>query len=127
MTRIANCSCGKLSVTLSGEPYLVGVCNCLECQKRTGSIFGVNSFWDDDSVLSISGEHKRFERCSDSGRRVDCHFCPGCGSTVFWHAEGLPGKTGVAVGCFADPAFPAPTLASWCASKHHWVQHPANI
>jgi len=37
-------------------------------------------------------------------------FCPVCGSTVYWTGEGFPGYVAVAIGAFADPAFPAPTI-----------------
>jgi hypothetical protein len=37
--RIASCSCGQLHLTCTGEPGRVSMCHCLECQKRTGSVF----------------------------------------------------------------------------------------
>ena len=33
---------------------------------------------------------------------------------------------GVAVGCFTDPAFPAPTMAAWCKSRLDWVRFPGH-
>ena len=36
------------------------------------------------------------------------HFCPECGSTLFWEPERMPPLIGVAVGAFADPSFPQP-------------------
>ena len=41
------------------------------------------------------------------------HFCPTCGSTVYWEGEGFPGYVAVAIGNFADPNFPGPTIAVW--------------
>jgi hypothetical protein len=52
------------------------------------------------------------------------HFCPTCGSTVFWENAGFPGLVSVAIGNFADPSFPAPTLAVWEESRHQWVTLP---
>ena len=34
MTRIAHCCCGSLQAEANGEPVLVHVCNCTECQRR---------------------------------------------------------------------------------------------
>jgi hypothetical protein len=63
----------------------------------------------------------RDTRQADSGFRVTFHFCPGCGSTVFWKAERLPDATAVAAGAFADPAFPKPANAVYLESRHSWV------
>lgn len=50
------------------------------------------------------------------------HFCPICGSTVYWRAEASPSVIGIAVGAFADPSFPVPTLSVFEETKHGWVQ-----
>jgi hypothetical protein len=52
---------------------------------------------------------------------VTFHFCPDCGSTVFWKPERLPDLTAVAAGAFADPAFPKPTNAVYLETRHSWV------
>jgi hypothetical protein len=63
---------------------------------------------------------------SDDGTRVVFRFCPSCGSTVYWEAEARPGLIAVAVGCFADPGFPAPLNSVWESRRHHWVELPAD-
>jgi hypothetical protein len=62
------------------------------------------------------------QRVADSGNTVTFQFCPVCGSTVYWEAQGFPGLIAVAVGSFADPAFPAPahSVCEW--RRHHWVK-----
>ena len=52
------------------------------------------------------------------------HFCPTCGSTVYWENDGFPGYVTVAIGNFADPNFPAPTIAVWEETRHPWVFLP---
>ena len=42
-TRHAACSCGQLRLTVEGEPVRVSICHCLACQRRTGSVFGVQA------------------------------------------------------------------------------------
>ena len=64
---------------------------------------------------------KAYTRQSDSGFPVTFHFCPDCGSTVFWEPQRTPGKIAVAVGAFADPAFPAPTKAVHAEHRHAWL------
>jgi len=43
---------------------------------------------------------------------------------VYWENEGFPGYVIVAIGNFADPNFPAPTIAVWEESRHPWVSLP---
>lgn len=126
MERTATCACGQLSIRVSGEPRLVAACSCIQCQKRTGSAFGVSSYFRDRQVLEITGDSLQASRRADSGLNITGHFCPDCGSTVYWQGEFLKGHTGIAVGCFADPDFPAPTATVWNATRHHWVEFPAH-
>lgn len=121
--RLATCACEKLRIRVSGDPEIVAACNCLECQKRTGSLFGVVAFFDDERVIEIVGESSCYQRSSDSGRSVRIHFCPNCGSSVFWKVEFRKG-TGIAVGCFADPDFARPQAVAWTATQHRWLAFP---
>jgi len=118
MTRIAHCCCGSLRAEATGEPALVAACHCMECQRRTGSPFGV--YFPKEQVRT-EGPNKVYDRGSDSGRKVEFHFCPDCGSTVFWYADFSLDLIGIAFGAFADPSMPWPTLSAWEATGHSWV------
>jgi hypothetical protein len=120
MTHRASCSCGRLALTCEGPPARVSVCHCLACQRRTGSAFGAQARFAADRV-SVSGEAARFVREADSGARVTFSFCPACGATVCWSLEALPGFVSVAVGAFADPGFPAPSVSIYEARRHPWA------
>jgi hypothetical protein len=121
MPRTASCACGNLRVTCAGEPTKVSLCHCLACQRRTGSTYGIAAFFSRDDV-GIDGPSKCYTRESDSGFPVTFHFCPDCGSTVFWEPQRKPGAIAIAVGSFADPAFPAPAQAVYAEHRHLWVQ-----
>src|SRR3954470_7195659 len=101
----AACSCGQLHVLLAEEPYLVSSCHCLACQRRTGALFGANSFFK-KAQSTVQGESQSFRRQAESGNWLDFRFCPRCGSTVFWYPESAPETICIATGTFADPAFP---------------------
>jgi len=119
-SRLATCACGQLRVECSGEPVLVSLCHCLACQQRTGSAFGVAAFFPREGV-EINGETTRYERSSDNGFAVTFHFCPRCGSTVLWEPSRKPDVIAVAVGCFGDRTFPAPTKEVYVERRHHWL------
>jgi hypothetical protein len=124
--RHATCACGQLRLTCEGEPVRVSVCHCLECQRRTGSAFGVQAWFRRGGVTKIEGRATQFSRVADSGRRVDFRFCPACGSTVYWEAEAVPDLIPVAVGAFADPKFPPPEISVWERRRHPWSIVPAD-
>jgi hypothetical protein len=120
MTRIAHCCCGSLRAEVAGEPTLSGVCHCTECQRRTGSAFGVGTYFPKEAVR-LEGPSRAYQRGSDSGRKIESHFCPECGSTVFWYSENFPDLIGIAFGAFADPSMPWPMVSVWEATQHPWI------
>jgi hypothetical protein len=126
MNRKAKCSCGQLSIQVLGDPKLVLTCNCFKCQKRTGSIFGVGSYFDLSQIVSVDGQKQIFEDFSETEKYIKRSFCPTCGSTVFWDAEFKPNHIGIAVGCFEDPDFPEPILSAWTKTKHKWMIYPSH-
>jgi len=124
--RTATCSCGQLSVACEGEPVRISMCHCLACQKRTGSIFGVQARFPRGQV-KIEGRHIAYERVADSGNRVTTHFCPDWGSTVFWELEVAPDLIAVAVGAFGDPGFPDPKFSVFESMRHRWALNPGAV
>jgi Uncharacterized conserved protein len=120
-TRRAQCACGQLAVLCRGKPVKVSVCHCTACQRRTGAPFGVAAFFADEA-LSFTGDAGIYARTADNGHDVVHHFCPRCGSTVFWKPSRMPGLTAVATGAFADPAFDAPIQQVFVSSRHLWLE-----
>ncbi len=120
MERTAACACGQLSVDCKTEPTRVSLCHCLACQKRTGSTYGIAAFFRREDVKS-KGRAQQYTRQSDSGYEVTFHFCPECGSTVFWEPHRKADIIAVAVGAYADPTFPAPSQAFYEKHRHPWV------
>jgi hypothetical protein len=53
------------------------------------------------------------------------HFCPKCGTTLFWYVSTLPDLVGVAGGCFGDPGLPEPSASYSHAKKYPWLTLPA--
>ena len=82
MTRTAHCACGALRVEVSADPAVVGVCHCGECQRRTGSVFGVGAYFKREHIRT-QGPSKIYVRDGQEGRKLRMHFCPTCGTTVF--------------------------------------------
>jgi hypothetical protein len=126
-SRTAGCHCGQLRLSCEGDPKKISMCHCLDCQRRTGSAFSVAVFYERGQVQVESGSSSRFERPSASGFPVTFHFCGHCGSNVYWEPARLPELIGVAIGAFADPAFPCPEQSVWTKDKHGWFDLPEGM
>ena len=109
MIRIAHCCCGSLRAEATGKPAMVAACHCTECQRRTGSPFGVSTYFPKEQVRT-EGPSKVYVRGSGSGRKIKIHFCPDCGTSVFWYAEWRPDLIGIAFGTFAEVDAPADAI-----------------
>jgi hypothetical protein len=127
-TREAACHCGQLRVEVTGDPFSVSICNCLACQRRTGSAFGMQAGFKADQV-QITGRFNDYTRISDEADRQahDFHFCPDCGSQVFYTQPDDPDLVVVSVGSFADPSFPPPTMSGYDSRRHSWIQLPDSV
>lgn len=119
-SRVASCSCGQLRVTCEGEPVRISICHCLECQKRTGSVFATQARFPREAV-AIEGRTTQWARVGDSGGSATFHSCPVCASTVYWEARDAPEIIYVAVGMFADPSFPPPRISVYEERRHPWA------
>ena len=126
--RAATCHCGQLRVATTGEPFVVSVCHCLACQRRTGSAFGMQAGFRAEQV-EVIGRYSGFSRISDEADRREhvFHFCPDCGSQVFQSEPDEPDLVVVSVGSFADPSFPPPTESGYDDRRHPWVGLPESI
>ena len=126
MSHEARCSCGELRVICEGAPVRVSMCHCLACQRRTGSVFGVQSRWRTDQVATF-GTPREFTRIGDSGKPVTFSFCGTCGTTLWWRLARDEGLIAVAVGGFADPSFPPPKVVVYEECMHPWTAMPALV
>ena len=122
-TRRATCSCGQLNLTIQGEPARISICHCLECQRRTGAVISNQARFRREQI-TFGGKSTAWTRAADSGNALTFHFCPTCGSTVYWEGQGFADYVAIAIGAFADPSFPPPTISVWEESRHPWLTLP---
>ncbi len=114
--------CGQLFIRCRGEPAIVANCHCFKCQQRTGSVSSNAAFYRRADIIETGGQSTKFSRTGDRGYSVTNHFCPVCGSTVYWEREMPADWIGISVGSFADPTFPSragrsgrkTNIIGWC-------------
>lgn len=126
LSRTASCYCGQLSIRVHGEPRGIGICHCLACQRRTGSVFSALAGFS--APYEVTGSATEFVRAGEQGANFRFHFCPVCGSTVFHTEVGQEQKrVAVAVGAFADSKFPPPQVSVYDCRRHAWVRLPEGV
>lgn len=131
-TRTARCACGRVAVTVEGEPGQVYVCHCDFCQRRSGNVFIASATFAEDQVVSIVGETRCYNGLDIDGvgavatpGGINYHFCAVCGSSIYFDMTYPP--TGerfykIALGNFVDAVFPTPTAEFFTKFRHPWVQ-----
>jgi hypothetical protein len=102
--RHAACNCGQLHLTIEGEPSRISMCHCLECQRRTGAVISNQARFRREQV-TFAGKATAWTRTAESGNALTFHFCPTCGSTVYWEAKAFLGTS-------PSPSAPSPTQIS---------------
>ncbi|MHC4551912.1 MAG: GFA family protein [Planctomycetota bacterium] len=136
-TRKASCRCGQLSVTYKGpDPERRTLCHCNSCQMRTGTAFSIQGRFLRENA-TIEGKSTEWKFPNDKGPKVtyrSCdsggatsHFCPVCGTTVYWDIDVAPDIIGIAIGTFTDPTFPAPVISGFEAYGHPWSMKAADL
>jgi hypothetical protein len=130
-TRTARCACGRVEVTVEGEPGHVYVCHCDFCQRRSGSVFIASASFPEDQVISITGETRCYNGLEVDGvgavgipGGINYRFCAVCGSSIYFDMVYPPiGQRFfiIALGSFVDAVFPAPTTEFFTNFRHPWV------
>jgi hypothetical protein len=59
-TRTARCACGRVALTVEGEPQLVYVCHCEFCQRRSGNVFIASAQFVEEQMVAITGDTTRY-------------------------------------------------------------------
>jgi len=124
VSRTASCVCGQLSITV-GETTGTGICHCLNCQRRTGSVFATLAGFP--PPWTVTGIATEYVHAGDQGSKARFRFCPVCGTNLFHTPEGGADIVLVAVGGFADPTFPPPQDSVYTSRRHAWVTLPAGL
>jgi hypothetical protein len=129
-TRTARCACGRVEVTVEGEPGAVYVCHCDFCQRRSGNVFIASASFREDQVISITGETRCYNglEVDDDGAvgipgGINYRFCAVCGSSTYF--DMIYPEVGrfftIALGAFVDAVFPTPTVEYFTMYRHPWV------
>ncbi len=120
-TREGGCQCGYIRYRLEGRPSGLSVCHCKDCQRQSGSAFGLSLAVAIDDFHLETGSLRSFNVLCDSGRTKQCAFCPECGTRIY-HQTGS--AMSIKAGTLDDTTALHPDAHYWTARKQSWFDLP---
>lgn len=113
------CACGNFRYEFNGELAMAVHCHCRDCQRSSGTgsaaVFAANR-----SDYKSTGTTNSYKFSGDSGKIVERHFCPNCGSPLFSYAEVLPELIFARIASLDEPSHIKPTMHIYCDSSQVW-------
>ena len=120
------CQCGQVRYEITAEPLRTTGCHCLECQKQSGSAFGL-ALHVRPGDMRVKGRVKSHTRIADSGKPMTGVFCPDCGVRLY----NIPGVEHdlwlVKPGTLDDTSRVRPERLVWTRRKQPWVRIPDGV
>ena len=120
------CQCRSVRYEIRAEPITVYACHCTECQRQSGSAFGLSMVVPRESVVITAGKPKEWLRTHESGRIVSCMFCDNCGSRLYHNPKSNEAVTIVKYGTLDGAADFPPVGHIWTRSAQKWFPLPAD-
>lgn len=124
ISRPGGCLCGAIRYRLTGDPVTFYACHCSDCQRQTGSAFGLSMIVRREDVVLEQGEPQRFEIPMPDGRIKRGRFCAACATRIWGEPVALPDLYVLRPGTLDDPGAFEPVGHIWTRSALGWVPIP---
>lgn len=110
------CQCGAVRYQVTVEPLTLYRCHCTDCQKQSGSAFGLSMVVPIEGFVIVQGAPNSFQKIAESGNPSTCHYCPSCGTRLYHQRDANPGVCVVKPGTLDDTSWLAPIGNMWTRS-----------
>jgi hypothetical protein len=122
MSRIysGGCACGAIRYRAAHEPIFQNHCQCLDCQKRSGTGHGSYLTFAERHKVEVSGEAAVWNVVADSGNEKSHAFCPTCGTPVYLIFSAMPDLIAFHTASLDDPGMFGPQAVTYGQRGHAW-------
>ena len=118
MAIMGGCHCGAIRYAAEGEALTHALCHCTDCRRHAGAPMVGWTMYRLEAVKVTKGAAKIYASSAD-GRR---HFCPDCGTGLFYTNEKmLPGIIDVQSATYDDPDAVPPRAHIQVADRIGWM------
>jgi hypothetical protein len=117
------CQCRAVRYRYEGVILNVFVCHCAECQKQSGSAFGMALSLQEGGLRRISGDLRQWVRRLPSEQDMLCEFCAQCGTRVYHTSDSnrAAGTLSIKPGTLDDTSWLKPFAHLWTDRAQRWV------
>lgn len=113
------CQCGAIRYEAEGDPAMVTLCHCADCQHFSGSPWRASIPVSRES-LKFTGKPAVYIKTADSGRQRAQGFCGTCGSSLYATTPGDDAVYNMRLGNVDQRADLPPQKQIWCESALPW-------
>lgn len=121
------CLCGATQYRVSDEPIMVYACHCTDCQKRSGSSFGL-SVWVNRAAIEVTkGLPEARTTTSEEGRVQHIRQCEQCYTRLWTEPPKRPAVGILRGGTLDDTSWLQPVAHIWTRSAQPWFVFPEGV
>lgn len=118
------CQCGSVRYRVDGKVHRLNICHCLDCQKQSGSAFGMSLVIEPAAFHLEFGALKEFVTTTASGREKTCAFCAECGVRIYNRTSQL---MSIKAGTLDDTSWIQPDAHYWTKRQQPWLALPDDV
>lgn len=119
MAITGGCHCGAIRYQVEGEAIVHALCHCSDCRRSAGAPMVGWTMYPATALKVTKGTAKIY-KSSEHGRR---HFCPECGTGLFYFNEQmLPGIVDIQSATYDDPNAIPPQAHIQVAERIGWME-----
>lgn len=115
------CFCGQITYTAEVNLEQVVICHCTDCQRHSGTAYGVIAGVVDEQFDLLTGELKFIDKIAASGAKRVLSICPNCGTRMYAKPADGPGYFGLRAGTIDQRDQLVPKMQLWCQSAQSWA------
>ncbi len=120
------CLCGAVRYRLADEGLTFYACHCTDCQRQTGSAFGLSMIVARSAFSVLRGEPQGYDVPLPDGRRWRGKFCATCATRLWSEPLKFPQALTLRPGSLDDTTWLRPIGHIWTRSAQPWVSIPAD-
>jgi hypothetical protein len=123
----AKCLCGAVQFRVTEEPLTLYACHCTDCQKRSGSAFGL-SMWVPRAAIEVTAGETALQVLKGAdGRGRPGRMCAQCGARLWSEPEKRATLAVVRAGTLDDTSWLRPIAHIWTRSAQPWFALPEGV
>jgi hypothetical protein len=120
------CPCKAVRFSIEAVPLLVYVCHCTDCQRRSGSAFGLSMLVKTEGFTVTCGTPKYWHQIGGGATESRHRFCGICGGGIACERRSLPDITAVHAGTLDDTSWMRPIAHVHLRHAQAWQRIPNN-